>query len=102
MSQFNLDEAKTHLSELVEAAIKGEAVYIVKDGQQQLVQLVPVRGSVVAAQAEKIQKRVVTGDTKKDVAPPTQVSQRQLDDLKGLVVIAPDFDAPLEDFNQYQ
>ncbi len=41
MQQVNLDEAKTHLTDLIEAAIKGEEVVITKGGQP-VVKLVPV------------------------------------------------------------
>ena len=41
MHKVKLDEAKIRLLDLVEAAIKGEDVFILKDNQQ-TVQLVPV------------------------------------------------------------
>jgi antitoxin (DNA-binding transcriptional repressor) of toxin-antitoxin stability system len=73
MHQVKLDEAKTHLLDLIEAAIRGEDVFIVKDDQQ-TVQLVPV---------ELPERRPQFGSA------------------KGLIVIADDFDAPLADFNEY-
>jgi len=42
MYQVNINEATGRLAELVEAAIRGEVVYITKDGQE-TVQLVPVQ-----------------------------------------------------------
>jgi antitoxin (DNA-binding transcriptional repressor) of toxin-antitoxin stability system len=71
--QMTLDEAKTRLLDLIEAAIKGNEVFILKD-EQQAIQLVPVE-------------------------PPKR--QPQFGSAEGLVVMADDFDAPLEDFNEY-
>jgi antitoxin (DNA-binding transcriptional repressor) of toxin-antitoxin stability system len=73
MYQVSLNEAKTRLLDLVEAAIKGEKVLIVKEDRQ-MVQLVPVE-------------------------PPKR--RPQFGSAKGLVVMADDFDAPLADFNEY-
>ncbi len=72
MQQVTLDEAKERLSELVEAALGGEAVSIVTEGQQ-AVRLVP------------------TGPR-----PP-----RKAGSAKGLIWMSDDFDAPLEDFKEY-
>jgi len=65
----NLYEAKTHLSELVERAARGEEVVIAKTGEPKA-RLVPL------ARAAK---------------------HRKPGDWKGRVVIAPDFDAPLSE-----
>lgn len=73
MYQVSLDEAKSRLLDLVEAAIKGEKVLIVKEDRQ-MVQLVPVE-------------------------PPKR--QPQFGSARGLVVMADDFDAPLADFDEY-
>jgi prevent-host-death family protein len=73
MYQVSLNEAKRRLLDLVEAAIKGEKVLIVKEDRQ-MVQLVPVE-------------------------PPKR--QPQFGSARGLVVMADDFDAPLTDFNEY-
>jgi len=72
MLQVNLEEAKDRLLELVDAVLKGETVWIVKD-LQQTVQLVPVISS----------------------------ARRQFGSAKGLIVMADNFDAPLPDFNAY-
>ena len=71
--QITLDEAKTQLLDLIEAAIKGDEVFILKNDQQ-AVQLIPS-------------------------LPPKR--QPQFGSAKGLIQIADDFDAPLEDFNEY-
>ena len=71
--QVKLDEAKAHLLDLIEAAIRGEDVYILQDDHP-VVQLVPVE------QAKR---------------------HAQFGSAKGLVVMAEDFDAPLEDFSEY-
>ncbi len=72
MLQVNLEEAKDRLLELVDAVLKGETVWIVKDFQE-TVQLVPVVSS----------------------------TRRQFGSAKGLIVMADNFDAPLPDFNAY-
>lgn len=73
MYQVNVNEASNQLAELVEAAIRGEAVFITKDGQE-TVQLVPV-------------------------APARP--HPQFGSARGLIVISEDFDTPLEDFNEH-
>jgi len=74
MSQFNIAEAKSHLSELVRKAMLGEEVVIARDNKP-LIRLVPV---VTAGQA------------------------RSPGSAKGLIThIAPDFDATPDDFKAY-
>jgi antitoxin (DNA-binding transcriptional repressor) of toxin-antitoxin stability system len=73
MYQVSLNEAKTRLLDLVEAALKGENVFIFREDRQ-MVQLVPVE-------------------------PPKR--QPQFGSARGLIVMADDFDAPLADFNEY-
>ena len=73
MHQVNLDEAKTHLPDLVEAVIKGEEIVITKDGQP-------------------VVKLVSVSQTK---------SRPQFGSAKGLISMSDDFDQPLEDFNEY-
>lgn len=73
MVRVNLDEPRSRLLELVDAAFGGERVIIGKDDEQ-LVQLVPV------------------ASTKK---------QRQFGSAKGLIKMAEDFDALLSDFDEY-
>lgn len=72
MIQVNPEEAKLRLLDLIDAVLKGEAVFIIHD-LQQAVQLVPA------------------------VSP----ARRQFGSAKGLIVMAEDFDAPLPDFNAY-
>jgi antitoxin (DNA-binding transcriptional repressor) of toxin-antitoxin stability system len=71
--QITLDEAKLRLLDLIEAALKGDEVFILKDGQQ-AVQLIRVE-------------------------PPMR--HPQFGSAEGLVTIADDFDAALEDFDEY-
>ena len=73
MQQVTLDEAKTHLVDLIEAAVAGEQVFITRD-EGITVQLVP-----------HIVKR----------------RKRQFGSAKGLIAMAPDFDAPLDEFKEY-
>ena len=73
MYQVSLNEAKTRLLDLIEAALKGENVFIFREDRQ-MVQLVPVE-------------------------PPKR--QPQFGSAKGLIVMADDLDAPLADFDEY-
>ena len=77
MYQINADEAKSRLPDLIEAALRGETVYIAEDDQH-VVQLVPV---------------VMPGSP--STGRPTFGSAR------GTVVMSDDFDAPLADFDAY-
>jgi prevent-host-death family protein len=73
MSQVTITKAQTQLSQLIRKALAGEEVVIVK-GKLPLVRLVPVRN----------------GKT-----------QRKIGADKGLIQIADDFTAPLNDFKEY-
>ena len=70
MQQINLTDATHHLPTLVDAALHGEAVFITNNGQD-VVQLVPVS---------------------------MPKPYPRFGSAKGLLVLAEDFDAPLEDF----
>lgn len=74
MSTVNIHEAKTHLSRLVDAAVRGEEVVIAR-ANRPLVKLVPIEEAV----------------------PP-----RRLGTAAGEVKISADFDGPLADFEDYQ
>ena len=67
MAIINIHQAKTHFSKLVDSAMKGDEVIIAKSGK-------PV-ARLVAIKSEK--------------------PKRHLGALKGQIVIAADFDAPL-------
>ncbi len=69
----NIYEAKTNLSRLIQAALDGEDVVIAKRGKP-LVRL------------------VVHPDARR---------KRRLDGAAGDIGISPDFDAPLEEFEEY-
>ena len=73
MHQINVDDAKSNLPALIDAAINGEEVVIAKDDQH-IVKLVPV------------------SRTK---------SRPQFGSAKGLISISNNFDEPLEDFSEY-
>lgn len=73
MQQISLAEASQNLPELIEAALSGEEIIIIKDNQP-VVKLTPV---------SPIKGRPKYGSA------------------KGLVTISDDFDAPLEDFKEY-
>lgn len=73
MQQVTPVEARAHLAELIDAAMRGERVVIARDDQH-AVQLVPV----------------------------SPTSQRhQAGSAKGLIVMQEDFDAPVDDFSEY-
>jgi len=73
MQQVTLDEAKTQLPDLIDAAVHGDEVFIQSNGH--VVRLVPVE-------------------------PPKQ--RRQAGSAKGVILyMSDDFDAPLEDFKEY-
>ncbi|HEX8846292.1 MAG TPA: type II toxin-antitoxin system Phd/YefM family antitoxin [Pyrinomonadaceae bacterium] len=73
MQQVNMEDAKSHLSDLIDAAVNGEEVIIAKD-ETHLVKLVPV---------------------------PSVKRRRQSGSAKGLINMSDDFDEPLEDFAEY-
>jgi antitoxin (DNA-binding transcriptional repressor) of toxin-antitoxin stability system len=73
MQQVTLDEAKTRLADLIDAALEGETVSIAKD-ERQVVQLVPLA-------PRRIPGRFGSG--------------------KGKIWMSEDFDEPLEDFKEY-
>jgi len=69
----NYDDVKTQITDLIEAAMRGDKVVITKNGQQ-IIQLVPLK---------KTHRR------------------RKFGSAKGKIKFAPDFDAPLADFSEY-
>lgn len=73
MSQFNIAQAKSRFSELVDKALLGEEIVISRDNKP-LLKLVPVASSI----------RRTPGSAKGDI-----------------LYMANDFDAPLSDFADY-
>jgi len=73
MYQVKLNEAKTQLPDLLDAAVRGEMVFITGE-HQEVVRLVPVS------------------------APP---QRRKPGSARGMIKMSSDFDAPLEDFREY-
>lgn len=73
MHQVSIEEAKTNLPDLIDAAVKGEEVVIAEDGRH-LVKLVPVLGTN---------------------------SRPQFGSAAGLITMSEDFEEPLEDFEEY-
>lgn len=78
MQQVTVEEASFHLTELMEAAVGGEEIFITKENGVS-VRLVPHRSIV----QEPVRKK------------------RQFGNAKGLMTMAPNFDAPLDDFKEY-
>lgn len=74
MQQVNIEQAKAKLNILVKAALNGEEVVISQD-EKSAVKLVPTS---------------------------TAKPRPQFGSAKGKIHIADDFDAPLEDFAEYQ
>lgn len=74
MTQVNIHDAKTNLSKLIDKVLKGEDVVIAKSNKP-------------------IVKLVMIDELK---------NKRKLGSAKGQVIIADDFDEPLEDFKDYQ
>ena len=73
MKQYNIHHAKTHLSRLIRQALEGEEIIIARGGRP-LIRLTPLA----------------------PVHP-----RRRLDGASGVLTVADDFDAPLEDFQEY-
>jgi len=73
MSVVTIHEAKTYLSRLINKALRGEEVIIAR-GKKPLVKIVALQNDL---------------------------PERELGHAKGKIVISPDFDSPLEDFNEY-
>jgi prevent-host-death family protein len=73
MQRVSIEEAKSNLPELIEAAVKGEEVVIAGDGRH-LVRLVPV---------------------------PRMKPRPRFGSAEGLVTMSEDFEEPLEDFEEY-
>lgn len=74
MSQFNIADAKSHFSELIQKALIGEEVIIAKDNKP-ILKLVPVNKTTKRRQPGSAQGKVL--------------------------YVAPDFDGPLTDFAEY-
>ncbi|MBI3151054.1 MAG: prevent-host-death protein [Chloroflexi bacterium] len=70
--QVNYDDARARLRDLIDAALRGDKV-IIETGGRQMIELVPVQ-----------------------VRRP-----RKFGSAKGKIIIAPDFNSPLTDFNAY-
>jgi antitoxin (DNA-binding transcriptional repressor) of toxin-antitoxin stability system len=73
MHQVNVEDAKSNLPDLIDAAVNGEEIVIAKDDQH-IVKLVPVLGAK---------------------------PRPQFGSAKGLISMSDDFDEPLEDFAEY-
>lgn len=73
MHQVDIEEAKTHLPDLVEAAMSGIEVVIMKDNRP-VVKLIPL------------------GPNK---------PRPRFGSAAGLIMMSEDFDAPIEDFKEY-
>ena len=73
MHQVNVDEATTQLPTLIDAAMRGEVVLITTQDQQ-TIRLVPIKHAK---------------------------QPRRAGSAKGMIRMSDDFDAPLEDFQEY-
>jgi len=68
----NYDDVKTQITDLIEAAMRGDKVVITKNGRQ-IIQLVPMKTA----------------------------RKPKFGSAKGKIKFAPDFNAPLADFREY-
>ncbi len=68
----NYDDLKTQITDLIEAAMRGDKVVITKNGRQ-IIQLVPMKTA----------------------------HRRKFGSARGKIKFAPDFNAPLTDFSEY-
>jgi prevent-host-death family protein len=73
MRQVSVEEAKTNLHDLVDAAVNGEEVVIARDGER-LVKLMPI---------------------------PRANPRPQFGSARGLIAMSEDFEEPLEEFEEY-
>jgi prevent-host-death family protein len=73
MTQVSVQEAQSRLADLVDAALRGEEV-VIAQADRPLVRLAPVQ---------------------------TPKPRPRFGSAKGLIVLGPDFDAPLDDFREY-
>ena len=73
MHQIDMHEAKLHLADFIDIALGGEEIVILQDDQPVL----------------------------KLVRVSTSKAHRKAGSAKGLIIMASDFDAPLEDFRAY-
>lgn len=73
MHQINIEDAKTNLHDLIDAAVNGEEVVIAKDDQH-IVKLVPIARAKPAP---------------------------QFGSAKGLITMSDDFEEPFADFEEY-
>jgi antitoxin (DNA-binding transcriptional repressor) of toxin-antitoxin stability system len=75
MTPYSLQDAQTHLKDLIQAALQGETVWIT-DEQGTIVQLSPVLST-------------------------PSPSPRKAGSAEGLIFMSDDFDEPLDDFSEY-
>lgn len=73
MQQITINKASQHLSDLIEAALKGEEIIIIKDNQS-AVKLTPIL--------------------------PVKIRPK-FGSAKGIITMSDDFDEPLEELNEY-
>ena len=78
MHQVDLSMAKDQLLDLLDLALNGEEVIFTRDNQPVL-------------------KIVRIGSSQK----PAKLSRRKAGSARGLISMSPDFDEPLEDFDEY-
>ena len=78
MTRVDFQEAQAHLMELIEQAVGGDEILITRKG-------IPVARLVSATAVSRL-----------------NTGKRTFGSAKGLITIADDFDAPLEDFAEYQ
>lgn len=78
--QVTIERARVELDELLNAAVRGEEV-LIETEQGQAVQLVPRADAATPVASKRLPRRAGS--------------------LQGQIILAPDFDEPLEDFADY-
>jgi antitoxin (DNA-binding transcriptional repressor) of toxin-antitoxin stability system len=111
MEQVSVEEAQARLAELLTAAVNGETIIIVGANQAQF-QLLPLAqpegtGLYIGSDGRQYYRGIgQIRDEQKGVVyypnayPPTKEPRRP-GSAAGLIEIADDFDAPLEEFREY-
>ncbi|MBI3650109.1 MAG: DUF2281 domain-containing protein [Acidobacteria bacterium] len=95
MQQVNIDEARAHLPDLIEAALNGVEIVIAKD-EQPVVKLVPIPQARLRPKSGSAEGLMTISDDSDEPRP-----RRRAGSAKGLITISDDFDEPLEDFKEY-
>ncbi len=94
MERYTLHDAQQHLQQLIDEALHGKSVFILDDNNRAVL-LVPVASADILHKSDWIMIQV-------PIHPVIDKSKaRKAGSARGQIIMSPDFDAPLEDFNEY-